>query len=100
DLEHVEIATADEPFEAWRAATHATGTRTRPIHELRVGGAGADHHAAPAFYRAVLGMPQIADWTSPDGKVVVLDGGRATLELIDEAQASYIDGVEGGRRGA
>jgi hypothetical protein len=29
---------------------------------------------------------------------VVLDGGRATLELIDEAQAGLIDGVEVGRR--
>ena len=43
-------------------------------------------------------MPQLADWTSPDGKVVVLDGGRATLELIDESQAEYIDRVEVGRR--
>jgi hypothetical protein len=46
----------------------------------------------------VLGLPQVADWTSPDGKVVVLDGGRATLELIDEAQADYVDRVEVGRR--
>ncbi len=51
-----------------------------------------------AFYRDVLGLPLIADWTSADGKVVVLDGGRATLELIDEAQADYIDRVEVGRR--
>jgi hypothetical protein len=28
----------------------------------------------------------------------VLDGGRATLELIDEAQAEMIDSVEVGRR--
>jgi len=98
DLEHVVIDRADEPFEAWRAAAHPTETRTRPVHELRIAVTAADHDAALAFYRDLIGMPQIADWTSPDGKVVVLDGGRATLELIDEAQAGYIDSVEVGRR--
>jgi hypothetical protein len=43
-------------------------------------------------------LPQLADWSSPEGRVVVLDGGRATLELIDEAQAGLIDSVEVGRR--
>lgn len=96
DLEHVAIDGADEPFEAWRAASQPAVTLTRPIHELRVAVTAADHEAALAFYRDVLGMPQIADWTSPDGKVVVLDGGRATLELIDEEQARYIDRIEVG----
>ncbi len=98
DLEHVAIDSADEPFEAWRAAPRTPDIRSRPVHELRVAVTATDHDAALAFYRDVLGMRQIADWTSPDGKVVVLDGGRATLELIDEAQASYIDRVEVGRR--
>ena len=98
ELDHVEVDTADEPFEAWRAAGHTGLPHPRPIHELRVAVTAADHDAALAFYRDVLGLPQLADWTSPDGKVVVLDGGRATLELIDEAQADYIDRVEVGRR--
>jgi lactoylglutathione lyase len=97
-LDHVEVDIADEPFEAWRAAGHSGALRPRPIHELRVAVTAADHAAALTFYRDVLGLAQLADWTSPDGKVVVLDGGRATLELIDEAQASYIDRVEVGRR--
>jgi lactoylglutathione lyase len=57
-----------------------------------------DHEPAVAFYRDVVGLPQVADWTSSEGKVVVLDGGRATLEIIDEAQASYVDANEVGRR--
>ena len=98
DLEHVEVDIADEPFVAWRAAANASDIRPRPIHEMRVAVTAQDHAAALAFYRDVLGLPELADWTSPDGRVVILDGGRATLELIDEAQAGYIDSVEVGRR--
>lgn len=97
-LEHVETEGAAAPFDAWLASGHPWETRVRPVHELRVAVTSVDHDAAVAFYRDAAGMPQLADWSSPDGKVVVLDGGRATLELIDEAQAGYIDSVEVGRR--
>jgi methylmalonyl-CoA/ethylmalonyl-CoA epimerase len=50
------------------------------------------------FYRDVLGLEQVADWSSDDGSVVLLEGGRATLELMDEAQAALVDGIEAGRR--
>jgi catechol 2,3-dioxygenase-like lactoylglutathione lyase family enzyme len=50
------------------------------------------------FYRDVLGLEQVADWSSDDGSVVLLEGGRATLELMDEAQAALVDRVEAGRR--
>jgi lactoylglutathione lyase len=98
ELEHVAVESAAAPFEAWTASGHPWETNARPIHELRVAVTASDHGAAVAFYRDALGLPQLADWTSPDGKVVVLDGGRGTLELIDEAQAGYIDSVEVGRR--
>ncbi len=97
-LEHVEIDGAAAPFDAWMAGGHPVDTAARPVHELRVAVTAPDHEAAVLFYRDVLGMPEVADWTSADGKVVVLDGGRATLELIDEAQASYVDANEVGRR--
>jgi tRNA(Arg) A34 adenosine deaminase TadA/predicted enzyme related to lactoylglutathione lyase len=97
-IEHVPVETSAEPFDAWLASGVAATTGRRPIHELRVAVTAAHHAAAVAFYRDALGMAQLADWTSRDGKVVVLDAGRATLELIDAAQAAYIDSVEGGRR--
>jgi tRNA(Arg) A34 adenosine deaminase TadA/catechol 2,3-dioxygenase-like lactoylglutathione lyase family enzyme len=97
-LERVEVEGAEAPFDAWLASGQPWETLTRPVHETRVAVTAADHDAAVAFYRDVLGLPTLADWTSSDGKVVVLDGGRATLELIDEAQAGYIDRVEVGRR--
>lgn len=97
-IERVEVDGAEAPFAAWLASGQTWETTVRPVHELRVAVTAADHKAAVAFYRDVLGMAQLADWTSRDGKVVVLDGGRATLELIDEDQASYVDRVEVGRR--
>jgi lactoylglutathione lyase len=97
-LESVDVAEAAEPFDAWLASGHGSETVARPVHELRVAVTAPDHEAAVSFYRDTLGMATVADWSSPNGKVVVLDGGRATLELIDEAQAGYVDSVEVGRR--
>ncbi|HEX3455621.1 MAG TPA: VOC family protein [Gaiellaceae bacterium] len=66
--------------------------------ELRVALTVADFDQALAFYRDALGLQQIADWCSENGRVVVLEAGRATLELFDQAQAEYVDEVEVGRR--
>jgi lactoylglutathione lyase len=96
--EPVEIDGSGQPFDAWLAGGQELGTTARPVHELRVAVTASDHEAAVAFYRDVVGFRQLADWTSSDGKVVVLDGGRGTLEIIDEAQASYVDANEVGRR--
>lgn len=68
------------------------------VTELRIALTVADFDAAVALYRDALGLEQIADWTSDDGRVVVLSGGRATLELFDEAQAAYVDSIEAGSR--
>jgi lactoylglutathione lyase len=68
------------------------------VTELRVALTVPDFEAALAFYRDALGLEQIADWSSDDGRVVVLDGGLATLELFDEAQADFVDRIEAGRR--
>jgi lactoylglutathione lyase len=70
----------------------------RGVSELRVALTVEDFDAALAFYRDALGLTQIADWTSADGRVVVLEGGRATLELLDEPQAEFVDSIEAGRR--
>ena len=57
-----------------------------------------DFDAAVAFYRDALGLEQLADWSSEDGRVVLLEAGRATLELFDERQAETVDRIEVGRR--
>jgi lactoylglutathione lyase len=68
------------------------------VTELRVALTVQDFGQALAFYRDTLGLEQIADWSSETGRVVVLDAGRATLELLDNAQAETVDTVEAGRR--
>jgi uncharacterized glyoxalase superfamily protein PhnB len=68
------------------------------VTELRVALTVQDFGQALAFYRDTLGLEQIADWSSETGQVVVLDAGRATLELLDGAQAQTVDAIEAGRR--
>jgi catechol 2,3-dioxygenase-like lactoylglutathione lyase family enzyme len=68
------------------------------VTELRVALTVPDFDAALAFYRDALGLEQLADWSSADGRVVVLEAGRATLELLDEAQAELVDAIETGHR--
>jgi methylmalonyl-CoA/ethylmalonyl-CoA epimerase len=68
------------------------------VAELRVALTVADFDEALAFYRDALGLEQIADWSSGDGRVVLLEAGRATLELLDERQAALVDEIEAGRR--
>ena len=68
------------------------------VTELRVALTVSDFPAAVAFYRDALGLEQIADWSTEDGRVVVLDAGRATLELFDDSQAEIVDMIEAGRR--
>jgi lactoylglutathione lyase len=66
--------------------------------ELRVVLTVPDFDEALAFYRDALGLEQLADWSGEDGRVVLLEGGYATLELFDERQAESVDRIEAGRR--
>ena len=68
------------------------------VQELRLVLTVSDFEAAVALYRDALGLAELADWGEGDAKIVVLDAGRATLELVNEEQAATIDRVEVGRR--
>jgi lactoylglutathione lyase len=68
------------------------------VHELRVALTVEDYEGALAFYREALGMPQLEAWEAPEGRVAILDAGRATLELLDADQAALVDEIEVGRR--
>ena len=66
-----------------------------PVRQLRVVVTAADYDAAVAFYRDTLGLPEAASFADPEGRVVILDAGRATLEIADPGHAAYADRVEG-----
>jgi lactoylglutathione lyase len=69
-----------------------------PVRELRLVVTAEDYDEALRFYRDVLGLPEREAYSSPDGRVTILEAGVATLELADPQQAAFIDSVEVGRR--
>ncbi len=71
---------------------------TPSVHELRLVVTTPDYDEALAFYRDALGLREQATYTSPGGRLTILEAGRATLELSDPTYAAYIDEVEVGRR--
>jgi lactoylglutathione lyase len=68
------------------------------VRELRLVVTAPDYEEAVRFYRDVLGLPEREAYATPDGRVTILEAGRATLELADPAQAEFIDRVEVGSR--
>ncbi|MFJ5732192.1 VOC family protein [Streptomyces paradoxus] len=68
------------------------------VRELRLVVTAEDYDAALHFYRDVLGLREQGAFASEDGRVTILDAGRATLELTDPRHAAFIDEVEVGRR--
>jgi methylmalonyl-CoA/ethylmalonyl-CoA epimerase len=68
------------------------------IHEVRIALTVDDYDRAVAFYRDALGLAEVESWDRPNGRGMILDAGRATLELFDPPQAATLDDIEVGRR--
>ncbi|WP_346775910.1 VOC family protein [Micromonospora sp. HNM0581] len=72
---------------------------TSTVRQLRLVVQADDYDAAVRFYRDVLGLPEQAAFSGADeAQVVILDAGRATLEIANPAQKRMIDDVEVGRQ--
>lgn len=69
-----------------------------PILELRVALTTDDYEQLVKFYSAGLGIEPAAIWNNDGGRALILDMGKATLELFDEKQAAVVDALEAGRR--
>ena len=69
-----------------------------PVLELRVAMTTRDYERLVKFYCDGLGLEPAAIWNNADSHALILDMGKATLELFDEAQAEYIDQLEAGKR--
>ena len=73
-------------------------TRNSPILELRVAITTSDYERLVKFYSEGLGLEPAAIWNNDGGKALILEMGKATLELFDERQAEVIDQLEAGQR--
>lgn len=69
------------------------------VRQLRLVVTTDDYDEAVRFYRDLLGLTEQDAVQPPEGRVMVLDAGRATLELAEPITADYIDSVEVGRSG-
>lgn len=66
-----------------------------PVRQLRLVVEADDYEAAVRFFRDALGLPEQAAFEGEgDARVVILDAGRATLEIANPAQKRMIDAVE------
>jgi catechol 2,3-dioxygenase-like lactoylglutathione lyase family enzyme len=65
------------------------------VLQMRVVVEASDYDEAVAFYRDVLGMPELGSYSEGgDDRVAILDAGRATLEIASPAHRVEIDRVE------
>jgi len=71
---------------------------TPPVLELRVAITAQDFERLENFYRQGLGLEPDQIWPAGQGRALVLDMGKATLEVFDEKQARTIDTIEVGHR--
>ena len=68
----------------------------RPVLQLRVALTTSDFEGMRRFYTEGLGISPAAFFENDGGHAVMVDLGRATLEIFDEAQARAIDQLEAG----
>ncbi|MEU7979705.1 VOC family protein [Micromonospora sp. NPDC049081] len=69
------------------------------VRQLRLVVEAEDYDAAVAFFRDALGLPEQAAYSGAgQARVVILEAGRATLEIANPAQKRMIDDVEVGRQ--
>jgi len=73
-------------------------TANAPVLELRVALTTGDYERLVKFYCDGLGIEPAAVWNNDGGKALMLELGKATLELFDERQAEVIDQLEAGKR--
>ena len=70
----------------------------QPVTELRVALTTDEFDRLAAFYRDGLGLEPSQEWPDDQGRALVFDLGRATLEVFDERQTATVDEIEVGRR--
>ena len=99
------LLTGDYPSGRYRArevldapAAGDTGDETSGVREVRVALTVEDFPQAVAHYRDGLNLPVVKHWETPEGRGMILDAGRGTIELLDRADAAFTDQQEVGAR--
>ena len=70
----------------------------KPVLELRVALTVSDFERSVKFYSEGLGLEPAALWNNGQGQALILEMGKATLEIFDETQAQTIDQIEAEKR--
>jgi methylmalonyl-CoA/ethylmalonyl-CoA epimerase len=68
------------------------------ILELRVAITTEDYARLVKFYCDGLGIEPAAIWNNDGGQAMMLEMGKATLDIFDDAQAQAIDDIDAGKR--
>lgn len=76
----------------------STPKQNQPVFELRVAFTASDYERSMKFYCDGLGLKPSALWSNGGGRALILDMGKATLELFDDIQAATIDQIEAEQR--
>lgn len=69
-----------------------------PVLELRVALTTEDYERLLKFYCDGLGLEPAQLWVNGQDRALLLEMGRATMEIFDEPHAAVVDEIEAGRR--
>src|SRR5262245_1845131 len=70
----------------------------RPVLQLRIAITTSDYERLVKFYCDGLGIMPAAIWNNDGGSALMLEMGKATLEVFDESHAEAVDQLEVGQR--
>jgi methylmalonyl-CoA/ethylmalonyl-CoA epimerase len=87
-----------KPAQKQSVSIMSTSKPNPSVLELRVALTTADYERLEKFYCEGLGIEPAALWNNEGGRALILEMGKATLELFDERQAEVIDQIEVGKR--
>ena len=95
------MTSTEDSAQATQGSGHSTGGSMLPmpaprVRQLRLVVEAADFDEAVRFYRDVLGMEEHEAFAteSGDDRVVILEAGRATLEIANPTHKRVVDEVE------
>lgn len=94
----IDLLAGDRPSGRYQARALPPAQNASGVQELRIALTVTDIDQARQLYHTALGLPVVEEWTVAEGRGIVLAAGRATLELLNQAEAERVDRIEAGHR--